>query len=136
MINLLTYTYNQSSSNFQKSPNIYIDRGTSAFNSERFRNILTLTGYNSHSLAKAIGCDAALVDKWKYNRIPSIENIEAIVRVCQCSGDYLLDISDDPNIQYTDNNYIEIENINPEYIHDVYKYYNMLMKRNNLDEND
>ncbi len=68
---------------------------------ERLYSTCLQKGYKPNTLAKAIGLSSATATKWKNGAIPNGEALIKIADYLDCSVDYLLGRTDNPDIQKT-----------------------------------
>lgn len=119
--------------NYDKKQSEFVDSlksNNAIFNNERLKVIMEATGYTSESLANALKCSKSAVDGWlNKNTYPSIENFEKLVIILQCSGDFLLNITNDPNILWDSNeNIINNQGISYDGTKIIYSQYGKYLK--------
>lgn len=64
---------------------------------DRFYNLCLKKGIKPNPLGKEIGISSGIITKWKSGAIPNGENLIKIADYFDCSTDYLLGRTDNPD---------------------------------------
>lgn len=116
----LTQEGNNNSSN-----ELFIPKISGCFNEQRLIYIMDLVGHDYDSLAQAMNCKKGTVVSWCTKSISiSLKNLEKLCAILQCNSDYLMNISNDPNINRgTGENIISVKGCSNNSIKIIYHFY-------------
>lgn len=101
------------------------------FNHERLRKLILETGLNTEQFSKIGNFNINTARSWNTkNQSPKINSLKRICYMLQCSGDYLLGLSNDPNIIWNkDDLIISVKKFSRENKRSIYKTYSKLIDK-------
>lgn len=95
---------------------------------ERFEAMCDKNKIKPNPFCKSIGIASGTVTSWKSGKIPNGENLIKISKHLNCSIDYLLGRTDNPNINNTNTNTEAKNNINIQLNQDDLEILNLIEK--------